>query len=264
MKLVVSLHDVHPTSLAAVAKQRADLRALGVRKTSLLVVPDWHGGERIQADTDFARTITQWQEEGDEVVLHGYTHSCAGLKESASDWFWTRFYTSHEAEFRVLDPAQTRERLVEGRKLFDSLSWSTVGFIAPAWLLAAHTKPILRELGFAYTVTRKSIDALSDGAPALFSTSLCYSTRSGWRRSASRVWNPSLARSLRRESVLRVSLHPGDVAYPAVWSQILRLVGDALKAGRIANSYRDIVATQMMSMRRRPGVDVRANEEVRS
>jgi hypothetical protein len=49
---------------------------------------------------------------------------------------------------------------------------------------------------------------------------------------------------------MRISLHPGDVAYPQVWSQIQRLVGDATKAGRIAQTYRDCVASQMMALRR--------------
>ena len=87
MNLIVSLHDVHPGSLDAVARQRADLRQLGVRKLSLLVVPHWHAEESIESGSDFVRTISQWQEEGDEVVLHGWTHSSVGLHTRAQDWF---------------------------------------------------------------------------------------------------------------------------------------------------------------------------------
>ncbi len=242
MNLIVSLHDVHPGSLAAVARQRADLRALGVRKTSLLVVPHWHAEESLDADSQFVRTISQWQEEGDEVVLHGWTHSSVGLRERAQDWFWTRLYTTSEAEFRLATPEETRIRLTTGRELFDALGWPCVGFIAPAWLLAPHTIPILQELGFAYTVTRKTIIPLADPERIITSTSLCYSTRSGWRRGASRVWNPSLAKTLRHQGLMRVSLHPGDVTYPKVWAQIQRLIEAALKQGRHAQSYRDFVA----------------------
>ena len=242
MNLIVSLHDVHPSSLDAVARQRADLRGLGVRKLSLLVVPHWHGGESIESGSTFARTISQWQEEGDEVVLHGWTHSSIGLQERTRDWFWTKLYTNSEAEFRLLTPEETRIRLTTGRELFDALGWPCVGFIAPAWLLAPHSISILKELGFAYTVSRKEIIPLADSAPAILATSLCYSTRSGWRRGASRLWNPSLAKTLRHQGLMRVSLHPGDVAYPKVWSQILRLTSAALKQGRHAHSYRDFVA----------------------
>ena len=239
MRLVVSLHDVHPSSLAAVARQRADLRARGVRRFSLLVVPRWHGDESIESDTEFVKTISRWQEEGDEVVLHGWTHSCIGMRENAGDWFWTRLYTSREAEFHLANLGETRIRLTTGRELFDRLGWNIVGFIAPAWLMAPHTIPILRELGFAYTVTRQLVIPLGNNAQPLTGTSLCYSTRSGWRRAASRVWNPSLARRLHRASLLRISVHPGDVVYPGVWRQICRLTERALKAGRIAQTYRD-------------------------
>lgn len=245
MKLVVSLHDVHPGSLAAVAKQRADLRSWGVRRVSLLVVPHWHGRESIEADSEFAQTISRWQDEGDEVVLHGWTHSCAGLRERTSDWFWTRLYTSYEAEFFLANPEETRVRLTTGRELFERLGWHAVGFIAPAWLVAPHGIPILRELGFAYTVTRKAVIPLGHAAAPLISSSLCYSTRALWRRAASRVWNPWLARSLRPRPLLRISLHPGDVAYPKIWDQIGRLTTAATRSGRIAVTYRDCVAERV-------------------
>lgn len=241
MKLVVSLHDVHPSSLAAVAQQRAQLRARGVRRFTLLVVPRWHSVESVESDAEFVKTVSRWQAEGDEVVLHGWTHSCAGMRERPGDWFWTRLYTSREAEFHLANSEETRIRLTTGRELFDRLGWATVGFIAPAWLMAAHTVPILRELGFAYTVTRQSVLPLAQNAHPLTSPSLCYSTRSLWRRAASRVWNPSLARKLRQAPLLRISLHPGDFAYPEVWHQVCRLTERSLKAGRIAQTYRDLV-----------------------
>lgn len=244
MKLIVSLHDVHPSSLTAVAQQRAELRARGVRRFSLLVVPRWHGRESIESDAEFVKTLSRWQNEGDEIVLHGWTHSCSGMQERSRDWFWTRLYTSQEAEFYLANPDETRIRLTTGRDLFDRLGWSPVGFIAPAWLMAPHTVPILREMGFAYTVTRQQVLPLADTARPIISTSLCYSTRSPWRRTASRFWNPSLARQLRQAPLLRISLHPGDVVYSRVWHQVCRLTENALKAGRISQTYRDCATTQ--------------------
>lgn len=249
MKLVVSLHDVHPSSLATVARQRQELRALGVRRVSLLVVPHWHRRESVGSDEKFIRTLSQWRDEGDEIVLHGWTHSSEGLQERASDWFWTRLYTSREAEFHLASPEETRVRLITGRELFEKLGWPCVGFIAPAWLMAPYTVEVLRELGFAYTVTRQLVISLGSSARPIASTSLCYSTRSGWRRAASRVWNPSLARTLRQTPLLRISLHPGDIAYPHVWYQICRLTELALKAGRTAQNYRDCVSVPGLALR---------------
>lgn len=239
MNLVVSLHDVHPSSLEAVAQQRKELRALGVRRLSLLAVPDWHGQERLAAGSAFVRTLSEWAADGDEIVLHGWSHTCAGLKEKKRDLFWTRFYTANEAEFRIASREEARSRLLAGRQLFDQFDWKPVGFIAPAWLIAGYTLDVLRELGFAYTTTRKAIIPLGAAAEPVLSTTLCYSTRSSWRRGASLLWNPSLAQSLERHPLLRLSLHPGDIAYPAVWKQIRRLVSEAIAGGRIAQTYRD-------------------------
>lgn len=243
MKLIVSLHDVHPGSLDAVARQRADLRAAGVRRLSLLIVPLWHHREPIEQDPRFVETISQWVAEGDEAVLHGWTHSCAGLTERPRDWFWTRVYTQAEAEFRIAGVQEARIRIATGRALFERLGWPVVGFIAPAWLLAPQTCDVLRDLGFAYTTTRTGILPLQHRAAPIGSTSLCYSTRSGWRRVCSLLWNPPLARRQRRRPFLRISLHPGDVAHPAVWRQILRETRRGLQAGRLAVSYRDVAAT---------------------
>lgn len=239
MKLVVSLHDVHPGSLAAVTRQRADLRARGVRRFSILVVPRWHGGEPAEADPEFVKTISQWQDDGDEIILHGWKHSCVGMRESGINLYWSRFYTAQEAEFLLADLDETRIRLTTGREVFDRLGWSVAGFIAPAWLLAPHTQPLLRELGFAYTVTRLLIIPLGIAAQPIASTSLSYSTRSRWRRTASRIWNPTLAHQLRNTPLLRISLHPGDIVYPLIWRQICRVTERALSAGRMPQTYRD-------------------------
>jgi len=245
MKLVVSLHDVHPGSFELVKRQRDELRAAGIRRLSLLVVPNWHRREPVEDHVGFIQALSAWRDEGDEIVLHGWTHSCGGLKESPRNWFWTRLYTAGEAEFMLAGPDECRMRLATGRALFERLGWPIVGFIAPAWLMAPHTEAILQELGFAYTVTRTEIRPLGFSAGAIDSPSLCYSTRARWRRVASRVWNPYLERSLRRRPVMRLSIHPGDIVYPRIWRQVMRLAKRGVNAGRLPATYRECVASRI-------------------
>lgn len=235
--MVVSLHDVHPSSLVLVERQRADLRRLGVSRLNLLVVPRWHGAEPVESAPEFVSTISRWRDEGDEITLHGWTHSIEGLKEKPRHLFWTRFYTNREAEFLVASAEETRSRIATGRALLESFGWSPVGFIAPAWLLAPHTIDVLRTLGFAYTNTRTALIPLRTGTRPLQSSSLCYSARSAWRRLGSQIWNPLLARSLRHRSLLRVSIHPSDILYSGTWLQILRLTRQAIDAGRVPRTY---------------------------
>ena len=74
------------------------------------------------------------------------------------------------------------------------------------------------------------------------SQSLCWSTRSGWRRAVSLAWNRGLFRRLLGNGLLRVSLHPDDLAYVAIRKQIERIVKTALDAGYQPVTYADHVA----------------------
>jgi hypothetical protein len=243
MRLIVSLHDVHPSSLAAVTRQRAQLREVGVSCFSLLVVPRWHGGEEIEHDTAFLRTLAQWQREGDELVLHGWRHDCIGQREKWTDLFWTRAYTNREAEFVAIGVMDAHERLSAGRRLWETLGWDCTGFIAPAWLMSPVVPQVLRLSGFAYTTTRRSILRLEAGGrgQAYVSPSLCYSTRSRWRRTASLAWNARLFRSQQNEPILRISVHPDDLRHPEIWQQLLSLTQRAVETGRVSCTYRDAV-----------------------
>ena len=53
--LVVSIHDVSPHTRETAAAMLADLRLLGLERTSLLVIPDHHHRGNITADPAFHR-----------------------------------------------------------------------------------------------------------------------------------------------------------------------------------------------------------------
>lgn len=242
MRLIVSLHDVHPSSLTTITRQRDELRALGVTRCSLLVVPHWHGGEQIEFDSAFLETLNRWRAEGDEIVLHGWRHDCVDQEEKWHDLFWTRAYTSREAEFIGVSAIEAHDRIVAGRRIWEKAGWTAEGFIAPAWLMNRVVVEVLRLSGFAYTVTRTSIVPLANGAKPLVSPSLCYSTRTAWRRRASLVWNARLARRVRHNPLQRISIHPRDADYPEIWRQIIQLTGEALDQGRQPVTYAEVVA----------------------
>ena len=242
--LIVSLHDAHPGSQEQIAEQVAFLAAHGVRRSSILVVPEFHHGTPTGAHSDFRDAVSVWQADGHEIVLHGFYHDrLESPPEKLSTLFWTRLYTNREAEFLDLPRDVARDRLAQGRKLFESLGWRAGGFVAPAWLMAAWIPEILAEMGFAYTTTLKEIVPLGPGTHRVSaSQSLCYSTRASWRRFASAVWNKQLFGRLRETNLIRLSLHPRDLEFPLLRRQIDQILRAAAKSGFEPTTYGDYVA----------------------
>jgi predicted deacetylase len=242
--LIVSLHDAHPGSHAQIAEQVAFLSDRGVTRSSILVVPEFHHRGSLTRDGSFCDAVSGWQAQGHEVVLHGYFHDrIESPPENLSTLFWTRLYTNREAEFLDLSPADARQRLERGRELFESLGWHAKGFVAPAWLMAAGLTNLLAEMGFAYTTRVGEIIPLLPGVNRLISSqSLCYSTRSGWRRLASALWNKNLFGRLRGTDLIRLSLHPHDLEFPLMRRQIDQILRASLKRGFQPTTYGEYVA----------------------
>jgi predicted deacetylase len=242
--LIVSLHDAHPGSHAAIAEQVAFLAGYGIDRASILVVPEYHHRGSVLQDKSFCDAVTAWQGRGHEIVLHGYFHDRReSPPEKLSTLFWTRLYTNREAEFLDLPPETARLRLERGRALFASQGWRAGGFIAPAWLMDPGLTGLLAELGFAYTTRLREIIPLLPGVNRLVSSqTLCYSTRASWRRLASGVWNKHLYGRLRESSLVRLSLHPRDLEFPLIRRQIDQILRASLKRGFQPTTYGHYVA----------------------
>ncbi|MCE0484559.1 MAG: polysaccharide deacetylase family protein [Methylacidiphilales bacterium] len=242
--LIVSLHDAHPGSRAQIADQIAFLASYGIDRASILVVPEFHHQGPVSADREFCDAVTAWQAQGHDIVLHGYFHDRReSPPEKLSTLFWTRLYTSREAEFLDLPLDTARQRLERGRALFDSLGWCASGFVAPAWLMAGGLPNLLAEMGFAYTTRLGEIIPLLPGLHRVISSqSLCYSTRAGWRRFASGVWNKHLYGRLRETDLIRLSLHPADLEFPLMRRQIDQIIRASLKRGFQPTTYAAYVA----------------------
>jgi hypothetical protein len=242
--LIVSLHDAHPGSHTRIAEQVAFLAERGVTRSSILVVPEFHHRGSVLRDGSFCDTVSGWQAQGHEIVLHGYFHDrLESPAENLSTVFWTRLYTNREAEFLDLPREDARLRLERGRALFNSLGWRANGFVAPAWLMAEGLTNLLAEMGFAYTTRVGEIIPLLPGINRVRSSqSLCYSTRAGWRRFASGVWNKYLYGRLRETDLIRLSLHPRDLEFPLMRRQIDQILRASLKRGFQPTTYGDYVA----------------------
>src|SRR5215831_17221469 len=98
-QLVVSIHDVHPSSFDAVRREVGFCEALGIDRFSILVVPDFHMRNPFENCGGLVHWLRGRQDVGDEIVLHGFYHFNDSGITSPSGWFWNRIYTANEAEF---------------------------------------------------------------------------------------------------------------------------------------------------------------------
>lgn len=234
--LVVSLHDVSPRTREVFTAMIAELAALGVTRTSLLVIPDHHHRGHMLADAGFCRWLEGLAAGGHEVVVHGYYHQRAPrVGETWRQRYMTRVYTTGEGEFYDLSRDEAAALLARAREDFQRLDVPLpTGFIAPAWLLGDAAAGAVRAAGFRYTTYLTGVQDYARGF--IRSQSLVYSPRNVWRRACSLAWNATLARRLRHAPLLRLGLHPPDYRHASLWRQIRGVVQQAV-ADREAMTY---------------------------
>ena len=245
-QLVVSIHDVAPPTRAASEKILSELRRRSVDVCSLLVVPDYHHTGRASDDQDFLGWLRASEADGHEIVIHGYFHERprkAG--ETVRQRLLTRCYTKGEGEFYDIDYEEALRRITRARDEFETAGLKPRGFIAPAWLLGVEAERAAADAGMEYTTRLWSIVDLR--SHEIFrARSLVYSVRSGWRRATSLGWNRALSQLESTNPVLRLSIHPPDLAHPRIWREITRLV-DILAETRTPTTYRDWIGERRAS-----------------
>ena len=225
--LVVSLHDVSPHTWESCRRILDQLNRQGVSAVSLLVIPDHHRRGHFREFPEFCEWLRQQVAAGCEAVIHGYYHQRPPRGgETLRDRVITRSYTAGEGEFYDLPYDQAKALVSRARDEFHAADLHPVGFIAPAWLLSAPAEQALRDLEIAYTTRLRGVWDLRRGQVEQ-SQSLCWSVRAAWRRQVSLAWNAFLFKRLTARPLLRVAIHPVDLAHPRIWRQITRLLAAA-------------------------------------
>lgn len=241
--LVVSIHDVSPHTRAECEEIGAQLSEMGLQTLSWLVVPDHHRRGSFLEDADFCAWLCDLAAAEHEIVIHGYHHlrePRAG--ESLVAKFIHRIYTAGEGEFHDMDRETALALVTQAQAEFGELGIKPEGFIAPAWLLSEDAEEALKDAGIQYTTRLRHVRDLQSGRTHE-SQSLVWSSRSGWRRAASLLWNRTLFRRLPDNPLLRIAIHPDDVRHPKIWRQIRHCVSQGL-ASRLAFTYERWIARQ--------------------
>jgi len=241
--LIVSLHDAHPGSHAQIAEQVAFLAERGVTRSSILVVPEFHHRGSLLRDGSFCDTISGWQAQDTK-------SSCTVIFTTAWNHhlkifppFFGRASTPTARPNFSTGARRRPDAAGTGPRAFRVARLARDRFVAPAWLMAIGLTNLLAEMGFAYTTRLGEIIPLRPGLNRVKSSqSLCYSTRAGWRRFASAIWNKNLYGRLRGTDLVRLSLHPRDLEFPLMRRQIDQIVRASIKRGFQPTTYGDYVA----------------------
>src|ERR1700750_1286904 len=117
--LVVSIHDVAPSTQTRVEEIVMELAHHGVAVSSLLVVPNYHQRGCSIEDRAVVRWLQDLETKGHEIVIHGYFHERPRRDgETVSQKLWTRFYTGDEGEFYDLEYDEALRRINQAPEEF--------------------------------------------------------------------------------------------------------------------------------------------------
>lgn len=237
--LLVSIHDVVPHQIDAVATLRHLLRDAGIPRITLLVVPRWHGGEPVSAHPAFVAKVARWvARDGDEVLLHGFHHleDPPGAPGSLAVRLQAALLTAGEGEFLRLREGEAGRRLADGVAALRSVGLAPQGFVAPAWLYSPGALAALRATGpwlFEDNLALRHTDGLRVRSPVLG-----LAARRLDRLLLSMLWTEALSRALRFARVVRLGLHPVDATSPLA-RQVLRRAIARLRRTHTPARYAD-------------------------
>ncbi|MEP6685859.1 MAG: polysaccharide deacetylase family protein [Verrucomicrobiota bacterium] len=231
--LVVSVHDVAPTTQQVAEKILTELAHRGVSVCSILVVPNYHHlGSSIE-NREFSLWLQELEARGHEIVIHGYFHERPRQpNEEFRARVVTRFYTNDEGEFYDLGYEEALLRITRARDEFQQIGLRPRGFIAPAWLLGNEGECAAVDSGLEYTTRLRTVRDFRSGKD-FHSRTLVYSVRNRWRRAASLAWNGALLPVANQKELMRLSIHPPDFGCGEVWRQILRVVGRVIPSRKV-------------------------------
>jgi predicted deacetylase len=233
-RLVVSVHDVAPGSAlqSRVWLHELDRRAI---RASLLVVPGpWRDGA-LATDADFAGYLRERQSAGDEIVQHGWRHS-AGADRAGWRSVTERALARGAGEFAAISEQAAALRLRAGRAVLIEAGLACDGFTAPGWLHSPGTLKALRAQRFRYTTTHAGVLDLHTGhrlaGPA-------FSHRPGGAAEslAAKVLVNGARTVAKMGGLIRIALHPDDLARPALRTATLTAIDDCLAEGAVATTY---------------------------
>lgn len=237
--LVVSIHDVAPSTESSVRALLGALDSMGVERRSLLVVPN-EGGVPLTRSPSLVALLQREAERGNEMVVHGYTHRCVGpMRGTLGARARGRLFAPGQAEFLGLTAAEAGRCAAAGRAMLAEAALHSDAFCAPAWLEQPDLGSILAGAGYRLSIRMGSVLDLHSGRRL----NLAWSGYMG----AGRLQEVGVSigglgrRLLPGSNRLQVFLHPQGAAENGACARALELI-HRLTATRSAIRYADLLS----------------------
>lgn len=243
-RLLASIHDVSPRFEREVDQLLDHLAPHVGQRLAMLVVPDHWGGAPITPA--FAARLRGWADAGIEMFVHGWFHRDTSVHHGVAA-LKARRMTAGEGEFLGLDHGEALARMQRGKTLVEEVTGRAVaGFIAPAWLYSDAARDALVDAGFALAEDHMRVWAPA-GATLAKGPVVTWASRSDARALSSLAAAAVLRRALQPLPVVRIAVHPGDVARPALLRSIDRTFATLMR-GRRPAAYADLLTTPRASI----------------
>lgn len=240
--VVVSIHDVAPSTHAASSHWLDIIEAHRLRATLLVVAGPWNG-PRADEDPAFGDWLRAAAAGGHEIAAHGWDHR--RIEDPEGNWTSSRRVFGNVAargceEFWMLGQREARRRLIRTCSVLHAIGVEADGFTPPGWLASREALDAARGLGFRYRTSHRGVHDLRTGATVL---APAFSHRPGTALTAAAAWGVErLARALLlRGGLVRLALHPDDLDTGTTRDATLRLLARARDADVLSVTYRELV-----------------------
>lgn len=221
--MIVAIHDVVPQSLDAVRSWRAIVSEHVEGPVALLVVPR-DGGWATWRDEPGAVWLRERAAAGDEVVLHGWTHTTpAG---------------HHGPEFAGRSYGEMTERLCCGMRDLAGVGLTPKGVITPCYV-GEWRADVIDVVGIEWMATRWLLRWATGGRPL---PSLGVGASTPLKRATSVPALGSGSVLVRPFETVRLDLHPADLDHPALFKAGLSALRRLVEQGRCLATHTDLTA----------------------
>lgn len=243
MPIHVSIHDVSPIWEREVDVALQMAHEAGVRP-ALLVVPDYHGRAPLSDHPNYVDRLRALDADGHEIYLHGYYHRARKWNEAPREGderglsrlrhgFAQKVVSASEAEFSDVSHEEALGRLDDGERMLREAGLKICGFVAPAWSMPSWVLQLLGQRGYRFSEDHLRIHDPARGLSRA-SVVLNYASRTPSRLLSSVAWC-RLARPARRLLPARIAIHPADMRYALLRSEVSSLLdwgaGDFVPTG---------------------------------